>query len=126
MIFLLILFGFIAGIFGGMGMGGGTVLVPLLSFLQLEQTVTQAANLISFLPMCVCALFFHNKNKLLSTNGVLWIIVPAVVSAVLGAFLIKSVEQSQLRALYGLFLLIVGIEQLQRTFKKENDFETTI
>ncbi len=31
-IFLLILFGFLSGIIGGMGMGGGTLLVPLLSF----------------------------------------------------------------------------------------------
>ena len=27
--FLFVLFGFLAGIFGGLGMGGGTVLIPL-------------------------------------------------------------------------------------------------
>ena len=30
-IFLLILFGLLGGIFGGMGMGGGTMLIPLLT-----------------------------------------------------------------------------------------------
>ena len=65
MIFLLILVGFLAGVIGGMGMGGGTILVPLLSFLDLEQKSIQATNLISFLPMCVVALLFHNKNHLI-------------------------------------------------------------
>ncbi len=55
-IFLLILFGFLSGIIGGMGMGGGTLLTPLLSFLDLEQKTIQAINLISFLPMCCVAL----------------------------------------------------------------------
>ena len=36
--FLYIVFGIIGGIFGGMGMGGGTLLIPLLSiFLGLEE-----------------------------------------------------------------------------------------
>ena len=50
-IFLFVLFGFLAGIIGGMGMGGGTLLVPLLSFLDMEQKTIQATNLISFIPM---------------------------------------------------------------------------
>ena len=60
MTFLLILVGFLAGVIGGMGMGGGTILVPLLSFLDIGQKSIQATNLISFLPMCVVALLFHN------------------------------------------------------------------
>ena len=48
MTFLLILVGFLAGVIGGMGMGGGTILVPLLSFLDLGQKSVQATNLISF------------------------------------------------------------------------------
>ena len=41
-IFLLILFGFLSGIIGGMGMGGGTLLVPLLSFLDLVKKTINA------------------------------------------------------------------------------------
>ena len=60
----LIVFGFISGILGGMGMGGGTLLIPLLNFLDIEQQTIQAINLISFLPMACVALGLHFKNKL--------------------------------------------------------------
>lgn len=57
MTILLIVFGFLGGILGGMGMGGGTLLIPLLSFLDIPQRTIQAINLIGFLPMSAVALF---------------------------------------------------------------------
>lgn len=111
-IFLLILFGFLAGIVGGMGMGGGTLLVPLLSFLDLPQKTVQAANLISFLPMCCVALAIHSKNKLLNTHGVLWMIVPALAFAVAGALAANKADNALLRYCYGAFLLAMGTWQL--------------
>lgn len=45
---------FAAGLLGGMGMGGGTILIPALTiFLGVEQHAAQAANLIAFLPMAL-------------------------------------------------------------------------
>ena len=49
---LLVLVGVLSGAVGGMGMGGGTVTIPLLVlFAGVEQKLAQAANLFSFLPM---------------------------------------------------------------------------
>lgn len=111
-IFLLILFGFLAGIVGGMGMGGGTVLVPLLSFLDLPQKTIQAINLISFLPMCCVALGFHAKNKLIKTDHVLWLIIPAIAMAVVGALFADKADNKVLRICFAVFLIGVGIWQL--------------
>ena len=61
--FLFSLFGFLGGVLGGMGMGGGTVLIPLLTvFLNVGQKTAQAINLIAFSPMAAVALFVHFKN----------------------------------------------------------------
>ncbi|MCM1043544.1 MAG: sulfite exporter TauE/SafE family protein [Corallococcus sp.] len=111
-IFLLILFGFLSGVIGGMGMGGGTLLVPLLSFLDLEQKAVQAINLISFLPMCVVALVLHGKNGLVKKRGVLWIIIPAVISAVAGALLTQGAQNKTLKICFGAFIVLVGVWQM--------------
>lgn len=111
-IFLLILFGFLAGIIGGMGMGGGTVLVPLLSFLDMEQKTIQSINLISFLPMCCVALIFHAKNKLIHTKHVWWLVVPALIFAVVGALCADKADNKVLRLCFAGFLIAVGVWQL--------------
>lgn len=111
-IFLLILFGFLAGIVGGMGMGGGTVLVPLLSFLDLPQKTIQAINLISFLPMCSVALVFHAKNKLIDTKHIWWLVVPAIIFAVGGALVADVAGNEVLRLCFAAFLIGVGVWQL--------------
>lgn len=111
-LFLLVLFGFLAGIVGGMGMGGGTLLVPLLSFLDIPQKTIQATNLISFVPMCVVALILHAKNKLIKTKGIGRLTVPAVVSAVAGAFVAGDTANKVLRIVFGVFLIVVGSWQI--------------
>ena len=128
--FLLILFGFLAGIVGGMGMGGGTVLVPLLSFLDLPQKTIQAINLISFLPMCCVALGFHAKNKLIKTDHVWWLVIPAIAMAVVGALFADGADNKVLRICFAVFLIVVGVWQLvvaikfivnERKNKRETD-----
>ena len=111
-IFLLILFGFLAGIVGGMGMGGGTVLVPLLSFLDIQQKTIQAINLISFLPMCCVALGFHAKNKLIDTKHIWWLVIPAIAMAVVGSLVADKAENKVLRLSFAVFLIAVGVWQL--------------
>lgn len=112
MTFLLILFGFLSGVIGGMGMGGGTLLVPLLSFLDISQKNAQAINLISFLPMCCVALVFHAKNKLIKASGLGWIVFPATIFATLGAFFAGKTDDKILRLCFAVFLVAVGVWQL--------------
>lgn len=112
-----VIFGFLAGIIGGMGMGGGTLLVPLLSFLDLGQKVIQGANLISFVPMCTVALIFHSKNHLLRKKHTLWMIVPACIFSALGAFVTKYVSGDELRYVFAVGVIAVGIYQLTRVCK---------
>ena len=59
-----IIIGLIAGIIGGMGMGGGTVLILLLTmFANIEQHVAQGSNVVFFIPTAIAAIFVFIKNK---------------------------------------------------------------
>lgn len=108
----LIVFGFISGILGGMGMGGGTLLIPLLNFLDIEQQTIQAINLISFLPMACVALGLHFKNKLVKPRRTLWMIAPACAFCILGALLTKNTSSEVLKICFGVFMLLLGVWQL--------------
>jgi uncharacterized membrane protein YfcA len=104
--------GLLSGILGGMGMGGGTVLIPLLSiFYKVSQHVAQAVNLISFIPMAVIALIIHLKNKLVEFKSVMWFILPGVIACIIGCFVAKAISGQLLRRLFGGFLVILSIFQ---------------
>ena len=56
--------GIVAGIVSGTGMGGGTILIFLLTFmLGIEQHIAQATNLIFFIPTAIVAIIVNLKNK---------------------------------------------------------------
>ena len=74
------LIGFFAGIIGGMGMGGGTILIPaLIMFVNIDPKIAQSINLLSSIPMAIFALIIHIKNK----NVVLKLVIPIALFGVL-------------------------------------------
>ncbi len=104
--YLYLVLGFIGGIPAGMGMGGGTVTIPLLTLLGgVDQKLAQCANLFSFLPMSGFALHTHAKNGLLQTKGILWIALPALAVSALGVFIATSLPSDILRKAFGIFLV---------------------
>ena len=67
---LYILFGIIGGVFCGLGMGGGTLLIPLISLIGISQKASQTINLISFILTSTVALIFHFKNNLVNCKNI--------------------------------------------------------
>lgn len=104
--------GLVSGILGGLGMGGGTLLIPLLTiFLNISQIESQGINLISFIPMSLIAIIIHAKNKLIDYKVSLPLIISGVIFSVLGALLANSINILSLRKLFGIFLVALGLFQ---------------
>ncbi len=83
--FLYVLFGLLGGLIGGMGMGGGTILIPLLTlFLNIPQLQAQTINLISFIPMAIVTLVIHIKNKLVDFGALLKVLPFAFTFSIIG------------------------------------------
>lgn len=107
--YLLLLCGVAGGVLGGMGMGGGTALIPLLTLgLGLNQSLAQGLNLISFLPMSLLALRVHRKNGLLKGDGLIWIIPAAALFSVPAAFLATVLPSEMLKKAFGIFLVALS------------------
>ncbi|MDD2445481.1 MAG: TSUP family transporter [Clostridia bacterium] len=119
-IFLLILFGLIGGVFGGMGMGGGTLLIPLLTiFLAVNQKLAQGYNLIAFLVMAVFVLIMHTKNKMVDIKSVIILDVFGVAFCILGALLISVIESEILHYIYAGFLILLSFYEFYKLFQKD-------
>ncbi len=116
--YVYLVLGFFGGIPAGMGMGGGTVTIPLLTLLGgVAQKTAQCANLFSFLPMSAFALKTHADNGLLQTQGILWVIIPALLSSVLGALTATVLPSPFLKKGFGLFLLFLSAITLSKAVK---------
>lgn len=108
-----VLSGLGSGILGGMGMGGGTILIPILTiFLKVSQHTSQALNLLSFIPMAIVALIIHFKNHLVKFKKSLFIIAPALASCVGGCYLAKAISGDLLGRFFGGFLIALAILQV--------------
>lgn len=108
--FLLFIVGALSGILGGMGMGGGTLLIPALTFLfDITQKQAQAINLICFIPMAVCSLFIHAKNHLVKLKGITPLVISASVLSVGASFLLKLIKGNLQTRFFGGFLCLLAI-----------------
>ena len=116
---LLFIAGAIGGLLGGMGMGGGTLLIPILTFFfDIEQKTAQAINLLSFIPMAVVALFIHAKNGLVQVKGLFPLCILALIFSVGGSFLVKNMHSDLQSKFFGAFLCVLAIVKFIKSFKQ--------
>ena len=97
-------------------MGGGTILIPALTIIfGVEQHVAQATNLIAFLPMALLTLGVHKKNGLLKTEGLSFIVIPALLTSIAAGFVAALLPSDVLRKLFGAFLVVLAIKLFMQT-----------
>lgn len=108
--YLYLLLGFLGGIPAGMGMGGGTVTIPLLVLVAgVPQKIAQSSNLFAFLPTSAIALKTHVKNGLVEKEGLLPVVCGALLSALGGAFVATNLSSVALRKSFGVFLILLAV-----------------
>ena len=119
MVILQVLFGVISGVFGGLGMGGGTLLIPLLTiFLGVEQTMAQGINLLSFLVMAIVSILIHNRNGFIHMKGMGYLIAGGMFFSFFGAILAVNIPSKILKLLFGFFLCLLASFELCKVFKR--------
>ena len=102
-----------AGILGAMGVGGGTILVVYLAlFTDLSQRAAQTQNLLFFLPLAACSLWFHAKAGLLELSMVKKALPFGFLGVLAGFGLSCLVDDFWLRKAFALFLLVIGLKEL--------------
>ncbi|CDE90708.1 MAG: sulfite exporter TauE/SafE family protein [Clostridia bacterium] len=115
-----IIIGIVSGIVSGTGMGGGTILIFLLTFMcGIEQHIAQATNLIFFIPTSIVAIIVNIKNKNIKFKIATIISIFGILGAIVGANISIHTDVNRLRKFFGIFLAVIAIHEIY-TIIKEN------
>lgn len=96
-----------AGILSAWGVGGGTLLLLVMTLvLGVDQRTAQGINLLFFLPTAASALWCHARNGCLDKPVLRRAVPPALAAALLGAWLSAAVNPGLLRRPFGVYLLL--------------------
>ena len=115
-----VLAGVLGGVLAGMGMGGGTLTLPILVLVMgVEQITAQFANLIAFLPSGSAALFVHAKNGLIRKDNLIFMLLPSLAACVFCSFWASEAHGDLLKKLFGGFLVLVAVFSLAAKIVKE-------
>lgn len=114
-----VLIGLVSGIVSGTGMGGGTVLILLLTLIMgIDQHIAQATNLIFFIPTSIAAIIANWKYKLVDKKIALWVSISGTIGAIGGALISNKTDVESLRKYFGIFLTMIAIFEIYSFFKQ--------
>ncbi len=98
-----------ASVISAWGVGGGTLLLLVMTlFLGVDQRTAQGINLLFFLPTAVSALACHAKGGYLDKPTLKAAVPIAVAAALAGAWISNAVDVEILRKPFGVYLLLSG------------------
>lgn len=119
-----ILIGVVSGIFSGIGMGGGTILILLLTIIVgMEQHIAQATNLIYFIPTAISAIIVNYRNKNIDMKLAKFISIFGIIGALIGALISVNINVDKLKKLFGIFLVIIAIHEIYTLYKQYKEYK---
>lgn len=111
--------GFGAGILSAWGVGGGTLLLLVMTLiLGVPQQQAAAVNLLYFLPTAAMGVIAHKRNGLLETEVLKSAIPWGAAAAVGGALLATAVDTDALRRPFGVYLLLAAVGSLRQLWRE--------
>ena len=106
----LIPLGFAAGVLGSMiGLGGGIIVVPVLTFLGFPPTVAASNSLFAALSNAIASTISYSRQKRIEYSLGLKLGLLAIPGTVLGAVISTDVTPEIFKILFGLVLIVSAI-----------------
>jgi uncharacterized membrane protein YfcA len=115
-----IIAGFLSGLIGSMGFGGGGVLIIyLVIFVNIPQLTAQGINLIFFIPCAILATIIYSFKKQIDFKKIYPIIIGGIFGALIASLFLKSLENQLLTKVFAIFLITMGVTNLFKLKKAE-------
>lgn len=113
-VIVLVLIGLVGGILSGaFGVGGGIVMVPMLTaFAGVDQRRASAISLLAILPTSIVGSLTYLAHGEVDVVAGVFIAVGAVVGSIIGSALLRRISLAVLRWLFVALLVVVAIRML--------------
>lgn len=112
--------GFLSGVIGSMGLGGGTVLlIYLAAYVGVDQIKAGGINLLFFIPIAVISVIIYAIKKQIKWKAVGFFALSGLAGAGLGVLLSNLVGNRWTKIAFGVLLIIIGIKSVFTKKKKE-------
>ena len=106
---------FLTAILSGLGLGSAGLFVLYLTLIAgFPQPEAQGINLLFYLFSAGTSLLFHARHRTVPLPLVLFLVLCAVPGSLLGAWLLKRLELSLIRKLFGGMLVVSALPSLFR------------
>ena len=113
-----IIAGFLSGLIGSMGFGGGGVLIIyLVIFANTPQVVAQGTNLIFFIPCAILATIIYIIKKQVKFKVILPVIAGGISGSIIASNFLNFFKSEQLSYLFGIFLISIGLYSIFNLIK---------
>ncbi|MBR5246375.1 MAG: sulfite exporter TauE/SafE family protein [Clostridia bacterium] len=113
--------GFLSGLVGSMGFGGGGILIIyLVIFAKTPQVVAQGINLIFFIPCAILATIIYATKKQIKNKEILPVILGGFLGAIISGFFLKNIESHVLTKVFAFSLIYMGVISLFKIIKDKN------
>ena len=106
----LIFVGLGAGTLGSLlGVGGGIIMVPALTFLNLSPSQAASTSLIAVMSTSFSSTLEYSRQKRINYKLAVWMGACAVPGGIVGAFLSDYLQEDSFKLYFGLMLMLTGI-----------------
>ena len=110
-----IIAGFLSGLIGSMGFGGGGILIIyLVIFTNTQQITAQGINLVFFIPCATLATIIYFIKKQINFKPILPVISGGIIGALIAGLLLKNLYSDILSKIFACFLIITGLFNLYK------------
>jgi uncharacterized protein len=117
---LAVALGVVAGILSGLlGVGGGLLFVPILTWLGLTQIHAEASSLLAILPTVTVGVWRQQRYGNVRWRAAAIVGVASIAAAVGGAQVALSLPESTLRKLFAVLMIAVAAQIAWRARRKQ-------
>lgn len=116
-----IIAGFLSGLIGAMGFGGGGVLIIyLVIFANTPQIVAQGINLIFFIPCAITATTIYLIKRQIKIKTILPVIAGGITGVISASYFFGFIKSEWLSTIFAIFLIIMGLSSIFKIIKAKS------